>query len=252
MLLNSFFFFFFGQASKRRSSVLDSDMGSVGPIRRIRQKSNLLPASGSLSIRGAGFGSDAAQHPSSTQKAILVGEPSTENGDNGIRGSGSTRVPSKSSEMASKILQQLDVLVSPRERSPAKLSSSMLSGPALRSMETVDCSKFLENVLDNNKLDFKQDTSLPDARDFISERQDKAEENGPTKSIATYDKSPSAINDADTTSLVKNNAPGVKTTAFSVTNSIAQSPPQNKRGFQMSAHEVYVVSYCPLSIHKLG
>ncbi|RVW78795.1 Nuclear pore complex protein NUP1 [Vitis vinifera] len=56
---------------KRRSSVLDSDIGSVGPIRRIRQKPNLLsPKSlgtavgGSpLSATGTGVRSDVAQLP---------------------------------------------------------------------------------------------------------------------------------------------------------------------------------------------
>jgi hypothetical protein len=63
--------------------------------------------------------------------------------------------------MASKILQQVDKMVSPKEKpsvlrlphvndnSPSKLSSSMLRGQALRSMETVDSSKLLDNLHDN-------------------------------------------------------------------------------------------------------
>ncbi|KAJ6720068.1 NUCLEAR PORE COMPLEX PROTEIN NUP1 [Salix viminalis] len=138
-------------ALKRRSSILDNDMGSVGPIRRIRQKSNLLPMS--------------------------VGEPLKENGSSKVHGTSFTPVPSKSSEMASKILQQLDVLVSSREKSPAKLSPSMLRGQALRSLEDVDSSKLLEIVNDNKKLDAKHNTLLPDAGESVFKMKGKIEEN---------------------------------------------------------------------------
>jgi hypothetical protein len=89
-------------------------MGSVGPIRRIRQKSNLLPMSGTLSIRGNGMVSNAAQRLTSTEKPVLAGEPLKDNANSNVHGTTFTPVPSKSSEMASKILQQLDVLVSSR------------------------------------------------------------------------------------------------------------------------------------------
>ncbi|KAJ6323195.1 hypothetical protein OIU77_012932 [Salix suchowensis] len=157
-------------ALKRRSSVLDNDIQSVGPIRRIRQKSNLLPSCGTYSIRGAGIGSRAAQKLPSNEKPVLVGEPSKDNRDNNVHGTSFTPVPSKSSEMASKILQQLDVLVSSREKSPAKLSPSMLRGPALRSLENVHSSRFVEIDDDTNKLALKHDTLLSDAREFVSQK----------------------------------------------------------------------------------
>lgn len=234
--------YFFFQALKRRSSVLDNDIGSVGPIRRIRQKSNLLPTSGTLSIRGAGIGSNAAQKLPSTEKPVLVGEPSKDNGDNNVYGTTFTPVPSKSSEMASKILHQLDVLVSSREKSPAKLSPSMLRGPALRSLENVDSSKFVEIDNDTNKLALKHDTLLPDARESVSQKQDKVEEKGPSKPIAPCGKSALAGNGMDTTSLLKNDLAGVKTSAFPVMSTFAQAPVQKKRAFQMSAQEVFVTS----------
>ncbi|KAI5578172.1 hypothetical protein BDE02_08G011400 [Populus trichocarpa] len=227
-------------ALKRRSSVLDNDIGSVGPIRRIRQKSNLLPTSGTLSIRGAGIGSNAAQKLPSTEKPVLVGEPSKDNGDNNVHGTTFTPVPSKSSEMASKILHQLDVLVSSREKSPAKLSPSMLRGPALRSLENVDSSKFVEIDNDTNKLALKHDTLLPDARESVSQKQDKIEEKGPSKPIAPCGKSALAGNGMDTTSLLKNDLAGVKTSAFPVMSTFAQAPVQKKRAFQMSAQEDFL------------
>ncbi|KAG8650988.1 hypothetical protein MANES_07G084000v8 [Manihot esculenta] len=225
---------------KRRSSVLDNDVGSVGPIRRIRQKSNLVPSI-TLSMYGNGLGSDAAQRPSLTQKQALASGTSIENGDNSShQGSRFTPIPSKSSEMASKILQQLDVLVSSREKSPTKLSSSALRGPALRSLENVDSSKFVETVHDNNKMDVKQDTSLPGVRDSLCQKQD-VEGNSPKKFIASYEKSASEVNGIDPTNLVKNNTSDLKAISFPA-NSVAQPlpPPQKKRAFQMSAHEDYL------------
>ncbi|XP_044460946.1 nuclear pore complex protein NUP1-like isoform X2 [Mangifera indica] len=240
---------------KRRSSVIDNDMGSVGPIRRIRQKPNLLtsrnlslPASGSpLSMHGSGV-SNAVQRPFSLiQKPQLSDEEKqkvtkmlTENGDNNISSTGFPPVPSKSSETAFKILQQLDKLVSSRDKSPTKLSPSMLHGPALKSLEKVDSSVFLENVQDNNRSGGSLDTSLPDVRDSMSQKQDKVEENGPTKFISLFDKSLSVLNGLDAAGVVKEDVPSTKTTDSALTNSIVHPVPQKKRGFHMSAHEDYV------------
>ncbi|KAH7547703.1 hypothetical protein JRO89_XS14G0004700 [Xanthoceras sorbifolium] len=237
---------------KRRSSVLDSDIGSVGPIRRIRQKPNLLTsktsrlaASGSLlAMRGTGV-SDAVQQPSSSmQKPLLSGEAKSftevlteRNKDSSIPITSFTPVPSKSSEMASKILQQLDKLVSSREKSPMKLSPSMLRGPALKSLENVDSSMLLENVQDSNKLDGSAHTSLPDARDSTSQKQDKVEENGPTKFISSFDKLVPATNGADYAGNNKDDVARIKTADSALANSNAYSYPQKKRAFQMSAHE---------------
>ena len=46
------FYCFYLQLLKRRSSVLDSDIGSVGPIRRIRHKPNLLSSKSSRTAIG--------------------------------------------------------------------------------------------------------------------------------------------------------------------------------------------------------
>ncbi|KAK9187513.1 hypothetical protein WN944_018910 [Citrus x changshan-huyou] len=238
---------------KRRSSVLDTDIGSAGPIRRIRQKPNLLssrtlnsPAFGSpLSVRGSGV-ADAFQHASSSlQNPALSRETNhgltkmlTENGDNSIPSTSSTPIPSKSSEMASKILLQLDKLVSSREKSPAKLSSSMLRGPALKSLENVDSSIFVENVQDENRLHGSLDDPLPEVRGSSSQKGDKVHENGPTKTSSP--KLIPATDGVDAAGSIKNNLCSTKTIDFAITNSTAHPHPQKKSAFQMSAHEDYL------------
>ncbi|TYH75511.1 hypothetical protein ES332_D04G024000v1 [Gossypium tomentosum] len=223
-----------GQVLKRRSSVLDNDIGSVGPIRRIRQKSNLL-SSRNLSLpTSAGPSARIAGNSSAALDTLA------ENGDNSSPGTSVTTVPSKSSQTASKILQQLDMLVSPREKSPTKLSPSMLRGQALKSIENVDSSKFLENMQDTDKLSGSC-TALPGICESMSGKHDKAKENGSTMMVALPNKAVPAVNGADSNSLMKdNNMPSVKASDSSVIKSIVPQPQQKSRAFQMSAHEDYL------------
>ncbi|KAF3968203.1 hypothetical protein CMV_007883 [Castanea mollissima] len=254
-------------ALKRRSSVLDNDIGSVGPIRRIRQKPSLLssrglsvPVSGSpLPIAGTGASPGSSQHPSFlTQKPPLLGESkdhlmkkSTENGDNSMPGTSFPLVSSKSSEMASKILQQLEKLVSPKEKSsefklasmrdssPSKLSPSMLRGKALRSLETVESPKLLENLSENNKLDSSLDTLLPDAVEITQQKQNKVEENGPLKLVSSSDISISVVNGVDSKAPNKDTLPSIKFADSAVINSF-NYPPQKRRTFRMTAQEDFL------------
>ncbi|KAK5834851.1 nuclear pore complex protein NUP1-like isoform X2 [Gossypium arboreum] len=220
--------------SKRRSSVLGNDIGSVGPIRRIRQKSNLL-SSRNLSLPTSAGPSTRIAGNSSAALDTLA-----ENGDNSSPGSSVTNVPSKSSQTASKILQQLDLLVSPMEKSPTKLSPSMLRGQALKSIENVDSSKFLENLQDTDKLSGSC-TVLPGICESMSGKHDKARENGLTMMVALPDKVVPAVNGADSNSLMKdNNMPSVKASDSSLIKSVVPQPQQKSRAFQMSAHEDYL------------
>nr|XP_048326654.1 uncharacterized protein LOC125421506 [Ziziphus jujuba var. spinosa] len=92
-----------------QSSVLDNDIGSSGPS-----------VSGSLSIPKTGLGSVAAQKPSSSIQNLNSSselkndyeEASTENEESTVPSTSFSSVPTKSSEMDSKMLQQLDKLVS--------------------------------------------------------------------------------------------------------------------------------------------
>ncbi|KAF8403396.1 hypothetical protein HHK36_011498 [Tetracentron sinense] len=255
------------QISKRRSSVLDNDVGSVGPIRRIRQKINLISPSKNLgavpgsplSPSGTGIGSDAAQRSLSSLKPLLLDEPRrntsnmlAENGDNDIPTTSFAAVPSQSSDMAQKILQGLDKLVpSPkeksselklataREKSPTKLTLSMLHGQALRSVENVDSSKFLYNSQGNGNLVGLDGIRVPGGRDSTSQKQDKVEENGPTKIVVPRDGLAPGVNGVGTTILIKDPTPSVKEADSSISNFDA-NPPQKKRAFRMSAHEDYL------------
>ncbi|XWS74675.1 hypothetical protein CRYUN_Cryun01aG0018300 [Craigia yunnanensis] len=222
-------------ALKRRSSVFDNDIGSIGPIRRIRQKSNLLSLKNVSLPASAG---PLSTHVAGASSAGLDALP--ENGDNTTPGTSFTPVPSKSSEMASKILQQLDKLVSPGEKTPTKFSPSMLRGQALKSLENVDSSKFLENMHDSDELSGSH-TALPDIRDCVSHKRDKVKENGSTTLLALPGKSVPAVNGVDTDSFMKdNNEPSVKAADSTVGKSIVQQPQQKRLAFQMSAHEDYL------------
>jgi hypothetical protein len=166
--------------------------------------------------------------------------------------------------MASKILQQLDKLVSPKEKSselklgsvrdssPTKLSPSMLHGKALRSLENVESPKFLENGQDGNKLVTLFDSVLPDALDTTSQKQKKVEENGPLKLVAPGDRSLPMVNNMDYKAPKKDTSPSGKTADSAVMNCVTH-PSQKKRAFQMSAHEVCVFSchFWSILLHAL-
>ncbi|KAJ4970867.1 hypothetical protein NE237_003966 [Protea cynaroides] len=254
------------QVSKRRNSVFDNDIGSIGPIRRIRQKTNLMsPKSSGLLVPatpiptpGTAFGSDVAQGSvSSTQKPLRLKESKhnipkmrlAEDCDNSVPSTSFASVPSQSSEMARKILQQLDKLVpSPkeksselkldiaREKSPAKLSVSMLHGQALRSVEEVDSSNLLNNIQITGTSNGVGGTSFHLTRDSASQKLDKVEENGPLKIVGSVNKLAPGANGSERTTLKKNAVLSLRTADSEVSNSVMTAP-QRKRAFQMSVYE---------------
>ncbi|CAI8601997.1 unnamed protein product [Vicia faba] len=242
---------------KRRSSVLGNDIGSFGRIRRIRHKSNLLSSKGltlthsnnPLSITSSGAGSDTAQQPSSfmqkptqsDQVNYIHSKSPRENVGDTMPSSSFPPLPSKSSEMASKILQQLDNMVSPKEKSsvlrlpnvndksPTKLSSSMLRGQALRSMEAVDSSKLLDNVKDN-ELDGTL-KSLSASTQKLTSKINKVE-NG---------QKPVSLNGGLTPEVTGSDSTVPRNQVISIGKSGDSSdPPSKKWAFRMSAHEDYL------------
>lgn len=255
--------FSFFQALKRRSSVLEDDIGSVGPIRRLRQKTilstpkslSLRLSRSSLSKHGSGIGSDTTQTlSSSTYKVFSLDEPKRrtsitvgENADNNIASTSYTPVPSKSTEMAARILQQLEKLapkekssegkvVTTREKSPSKLTSNMLRGQYLRSLDDVDSSKVLQNGEDSHKLEDLHKACLPDARDINSQKRDNIGEN--VLKMSAISREPVAPSMFSATTISVKDAPSsVKPVDSAVTPCLAQTS-QQKRAFQMSAHEV--------------
>lgn len=228
------------QVLKRRSSVLESDIGFVGPIRRIRQKPNLLhqkilslPASGASHVKhGSVTSTDFTEVPSTidwssnhlSSKAIEEkGLPSTSNG----------YVPSQSIEMAQKIFQELDKFTS-KGKSPEKKidivggssSGKMASdsqGLARKSMNTVDSLKMLQNIQDSRKENGSLD---PNARDHSLKISPRVEEGSMKKLVI-----PSVEDGAEA---------GRPNKASNYTNLQSDfTHQQKKRAFQMSAHEVY-------------
>ncbi|VVA97141.1 unnamed protein product [Arabis nemorensis] len=207
----------FQSGIKRRSSVLDNDIGSVGPVRRIRQKSNLssrslaLPASESpLSVRASGG-----------QKTTHTSKDSAED----IPGSSFDLVPSKSSEMASKIFQQLDNLVSTREKSPSKLSASMLRGPALKSLQNVEAPKFLDNLPEKKAI----------SPGSSYQKQEKSRASGSRETLAMSEKT-GAVDGTSKAGSSKDQETRGKGAYVPLTSSLEEHPPK-KRAFRMSAHE---------------
>lgn len=241
------FFSLFLQGIKRRNLAADNNIGSVGPIRRVRHKSNLLyskgsslPLSGSaLSVPRNGLAIDAAQQPSSSlRNHVLLDE---------VKYKSEKNVPfsSKSSEMATKILQQLDKLVSPKEKSSEsrlpvvsdnssmKFSPSMLHGQALRSMEMTDASK-LPDSLQSDKLDGTFGSFSASAQNLKSISHSDKGDNSPAKLVAPSDE---LVPVATTTDAAKPRNQVVSSENSSMVQSVLY-PTQKKRAFHMSAHEV--------------
>ncbi|KAJ7974812.1 Nuclear pore complex protein NUP1 [Quillaja saponaria] len=236
-------------AIKRRSTMLENDIGSVGPIRRIRHKSNLLsskglsiPVSGSpLSTNGSRVGIDTAQY--------FHTKMSTENIDDTMPSTSFPPLPSKSREMGNKILQQLDKLVSPKDKSseiklpnvvdtsPTKLSPSMLRGQALQSLENVESSKFQGNLQDKSKLKSSVDNTYG-AQNSYSQQRDKVE-NGQLKIGSPSESLANVETEVDATYPNKNIISITKTLDSSVMKPVNQ-PLLKKRAFHMSAHEDYL------------
>ncbi|XP_039028736.1 nuclear pore complex protein NUP1-like isoform X2 [Hibiscus syriacus] len=221
---------------KRRSSALENDIGSIDhPIRRIRKKSNILSSKQSSVPASANSLPTHVADSSSSGLDVLA-----KNGENSTPSTSFTPVPSKSSEVASKILQQLDKLVSPGEKSQSKLSPSMPHGQSLKSLENVDSSKFLENMHGSDKLSASY-TVLPDDQDSMSYNRDKAKGKGSTVLVALSDKSGSPVSGLDAGSLMKaNNEPNFKAADSTVIKSSLELPQPKRRAFHMSANEDYL------------
>ncbi|XP_004308563.1 PREDICTED: nuclear pore complex protein NUP1-like [Fragaria vesca subsp. vesca] len=198
---------------------------------------------------------EAFQNPSSsTKRPLLLGEPkhtlaksSSENGDNAVPRTCFSTVPSQSSKAASKIFEHLDKINSPKEkssepkllpmsdRSPTKLSPSMLRGQALKSLEDVDSSKFLENPCykNGNNLDVSSNQLILDAS---SQKHDNVKENCPSRVLAPCDNSSTVTNEVESTTERKDVMVKVKPAVSAASNTVVH-PPEKKRPFEMSAHE---------------
>lgn len=228
------------QTLKRRSYVLDDEIGPGGSIRRIRQKSNQI-AHGIHSDR-VGSKSDASL-VSSKQKLPLIDD--REHTQRIIEGNTYTDfsnpstsyaiVPSKSNG-ADVNLGRLKPkssdsnLVAVPLKSKFMLTPSMLHGQALRSMEDATSSELLLNAQDSYKFD--SGAGLLDTHDSTPQDQGKTDENGPVETSSPSDP-------------VKNNSDSAVSFEASLARGRSSddvekglSQPQNKAAFRMSALEV--------------
>ncbi|ONK65132.1 uncharacterized protein A4U43_C07F34010 [Asparagus officinalis] len=244
------------QSLKRGSAALDGEVGSVGPIRRIRQKSGLLLSSkvphSSLSGKIISNHStpafkDVLEGSTSVQKTLLLDERKyvslgSEAAENGI--SSATMIPLQSSETAQKLFQQLDKLLpSPKEKSaepkmiardesPSKLTLGMLHGSALRSMEDIP-SKFF-TVEGHGQIGTS--SASPNIGSSHSLKLDMVKENGPD-SVSLGMKSASEANGVSNVPIpseyVKH---GVRSENIAIARNVGHAVPK-KPAFQMSAPE---------------
>nr|BAO49708.1 nuclear pore complex protein Nup136d [Nicotiana benthamiana] len=223
------------QPLKRRSSVLEDDLGSVGPMRRTRQKPNLLSNVVSRPSPGAGGASLSVVY----QEVLKVV------GDNNVP-TRYAHIPSKSSETAAKILDHLEYLtpkeksseskqVAGKDKTPKKLTRNMLHGQALKSLESLDSPKLLHSAQDNShKLENLSKVFPTDAHDSSLQKQGKIEQNGQGISISEStvlrkNVAKCSLEDAQHAQLVLENADSL--------DKMSAAQPQKKQAFRMSAHE---------------
>ncbi|MCD9645868.1 hypothetical protein HAX54_035178 [Datura stramonium] len=223
--------FLFGskQALKRRSYVLDDDLGSVGPMRRIRQKPNVL--SFGISRPSASVASAVNLHPDVPKVAGDVE-------DNKTTPTRHVAIPPKSSETAAKILEQLERITPKGKSSESKLASgkenkltpNMLHGRALRSLEDLDSPKLLQSAQDSYSYKLENWSKILSPNPSESKLSD-IKQNGHKSSV-----SESTIAKDHTIFSFKDTQPIVETNSLEKNKSAAQ-PPQKKRAFKMSAYE---------------
>ncbi|XP_020255939.1 nuclear pore complex protein NUP1-like isoform X2 [Asparagus officinalis] len=234
------------QVLKRGSSALDGDLGSFGPIRRIRQKSNLMsPLKGPrltlsehfLSSPSTPLFKNVSEGSMSIQRPLVVNDQKSDGTglkavENGI--SRPTMLSSQSSETAKKLFQQLDKLVpSPKEKSsepkiiaqsesPSKVTLDVLHGSALSKMENLISSKSFTAA------------HQPNAGSSLSQKLDLVTENGPLKSVCLGGKSSSEAHGVSKPS--KGGHEGLISESITVATSV-EVPVPKKPSFQMSAPE---------------
>ncbi|ERM93665.1 nuclear pore complex protein NUP1 isoform X1 [Amborella trichopoda] len=241
------------QVLKRRSSVMENGFGSVGTIRRIRQKSNLMvlskapnasvPASSPLPLLLPG--SDADQN-SFVPPKLDVPESSTSKSQADGNGEerGVVMVPQQTRETVKRIFAGLDKMFpSPKDKSselrlatgaPTKLTPDMLQGQAKRSMEIVDFPK-LPN-LHGNCLDAHNGTQSHGPT--VDKRKEMGVANGPLK-IVEGRREGTESPDTRNSNVAATNAISGVVSVDTASQAISTAKPSRKRqGFQMSAPEV--------------
>lgn len=181
------------QVLKQRSSFVENDIGSFGPIRRIRQKSNLITPEKEVTAKYLSTPTNNMHVSTSSIRKPLLAEASSHSSagfGEEMSSEGFASAPRKSIQMATRIFQQLDLLGSPSkettseqktvimDEAPSKLSISMLHGKALASLKDIGASKVLS--LEDNKHGSSSNTEVHSVS--ISPKAPRAQNNGPSSS----------------------------------------------------------------------
>ncbi|XP_075512789.1 LOW QUALITY PROTEIN: uncharacterized protein LOC142548381 [Primulina tabacum] len=240
-------------ALKRKNSVLDDDLGFVGPVRRIRQKPNLLASKTSVTASGTESGFESVL-VSSKQKLPVIVKPKSsvsktvgENQDDSNPSASYTHVPSRSSEVAARILQHLEKLtpkekspesklVKLRDKSPLRLTPSMLGGQAVKIKEDVVSPQYLLNFQDGQKMEDTVHATLPGAWDSTVQKSGNAEQTS-TENPVMRAELLNAVMKNDIVESLKAPGPSSKTVHSIVKNGVLAQPPLEERAFRMDAQE---------------
>ncbi|KAK4756114.1 hypothetical protein SAY87_009871 [Trapa incisa] len=220
---------------KRSSSIFENDMSSDGPFRMTRKKSNIsYRRSWIMPVSESG-------DPSSSIHEIqpVSGRKSSFNEQSNV-----AAVSLNSTDMASKILEQLDTIVSPpkersvelkladvREKAPALLSPSKLKGQALKSLGHIDLSTIIEYGRD--KPHHLEARYLHHSVDASEDKRDKIELNGTSSTFAASENSSLSVSGLGKTVTIG------KFEDHPI-NSLARAPIQNGCAFKISAHEDFL------------
>ncbi|KAK9707056.1 hypothetical protein RND81_07G169800 [Saponaria officinalis] len=225
------------QVLKRRSSVLENDIGSVGPMRRIRQKPNLLhpktlslpPPGGRQVMRVSGVLSVAAEAPPSMEQSSH--SFSKVLGENSLPGTSSGYVPSQSIEMAQKIFEQLDKF-SPKGRVGKNVDIAVgISPTKTPGTGSLDSLKPLQGSQDNKNftgsMDFVHARDQPQTSSMVDEVS--------AKTFVSTSAGAGSQGGAESRKAGPYISSKLKAAENVMSVSVVDRP--QKRAFQMSAHE---------------
>uniref|UniRef100_A0A7N0T697 Nuclear pore complex protein n=2 Tax=Kalanchoe fedtschenkoi TaxID=63787 RepID=A0A7N0T697_KALFE len=217
----------FGEMSRSRNSVLQDQFGSIGPIRRVRQKLNLL---NSKTIDAPACGSSSPISGSSVQSEALA-DPPTLSVD---------PAPTQLSKADQQPAPPLDLVVSSQNEATsdqvaggAMGKSSRTSAPEsparqfFRNLEKGEPSGATEYA-QCDTMDSTRDTSLRDS-DYSVMEYGKSSEN--------EQKAPESFSARN--NVLKNNPVADKATVFEEKSSTVE-PLQKKQGFRMSVLEDFI------------
>lgn len=247
------------QTLKRRSSVLDDDFTSGGPIRRTRHK----PIFGSQLRNPDPSGSTSNQiipflSPRNVGERNMlesVRKPTEFEKQNAFHSREATTkqlylgpcIPPQSSETARKILEHLDRMVpSPKEisaeaqlaiardKSPSQLTVSMLNGPARRSTESIDATSLFDKYSPSS---VQKDNEQTGQGASTAEQKYGGKGKAPLfNSVTTVVEEPTFSGIGDASSLIPNAIPA----RYDAKSLILDGPfdlPEKSKGFRMSALE---------------